>query len=194
MRAYYQSGLSKFGDAWNYADLLTFLHASTQLVRPRSYLEIGVRRGRSMAIVAATTPDCALYGFDLWVQNYAGMPNPGADFVRAEMKKQRHSGTLELVSGDSHETVPRFLETNPNLQFDLINVDGDHSEVGARLDLECVIPRVALGGILLLDDITHPQHTYLEQVWDDTLGRHADFHTVKYRELGYGVAVAVRRN
>ena len=33
----------------------------------RDYLEIGVRRGRSMAMVASQAPDCSMLGFDLWV-------------------------------------------------------------------------------------------------------------------------------
>jgi predicted O-methyltransferase YrrM len=193
LKHYYETGLEKFGEFWDYADLLTFLQAATRLVKPRNYLEIGVRRGRSMAIVAASEPQCDLYGFDMWVQNYAGMPNPGPEFVKEEMKRLGHQGSLEMVSGDSHVTVPAFLKANPNLSFDLINVDGDHSESGARADLETVLPRLSLGGVILLDDITHPQHLYLEKVWDSVLANDSHFTSYKYRDLGYGVAMAVRK-
>ncbi|OYP37525.1 class I SAM-dependent methyltransferase [Rhodopirellula sp. MGV] len=193
LKEYYDNGRAKFGNNWYYADLLTFLHAAATVVQPRRYLEIGVRRGRSLAVVSAVAPDCEIKGFDLWMENYAGMANPGADFVTEEISNLGHRGSLELISGNSHETVPEFFAKNPGYMFDLINVDGDHSEDGARADLETVLPRLSVGGVIVLDDITHPQHRYLENVWDDVIGNHPDFSSAKYDDLGYGVAVAVRK-
>ncbi len=193
LRQYYRVGLEKFANHWNYADLLTFLYASAKLIEPRNYLEIGVRRGRSLAVIAATCPSCQLYGFDMWMADYAGMPNPGPDFVADELRRIGFQGHLDLVSGDSHQTVPAFLSEHPDLTFDLINIDGDHSEDGARADLETVLPRLRVGGAIVLDDIVHPQHPYLEDVWDGLIGNDPSFSSTKYRELGYGVAVAIRR-
>jgi predicted O-methyltransferase YrrM len=192
--AYYENGIAKFGDDWGYCDLLTLLRATASVTKPKNYLEIGVRRGRSLAVVASTYPAVNIYGFDLWMQNYAGMENPGADFVKAEMKKLNHTGQLTLVSGDSRETVPQFLTQHPDLYFDLITVDGDHTEEGARRDLENVLPRLKVGGVILLDDISHPQHEYLETLWDELIGHNKHFVSQKYSELGYGIACAVRRS
>ena len=193
MLGWYASGQKTFGANWRYIDLLTILQATAQALQPRNYLEIGVRRGRSLAVVAAAAPACDLFGFDLWMQDYAGMPNPGPDFVRSELQKLNHRGHLELISGDSHQTVPDFFQQHPGLEFDLITVDGDHSEAGARLDLETVIPHLSVGGVLVMDDITHPQHRYLERIWDDLLGDKAKYSCGKFGELGYGVAWAVRK-
>jgi len=193
LRRYYREGLRKFECDWNYADLMTFLYASAKLIAPRNYLEIGVRRGRSLAVIAATCPSCEIYGFDMWMADYAGMPNPGPDFVAEELREIGFGGSLNLVSGDSHETVPSFFADRPELTFDLINVDGDHSELGARADLEVVLPRLRVGGAIILDDIVHPQHLYLEDVWDEMIGRDPNFSSTKYRELGYGVALAIRK-
>jgi hypothetical protein len=126
--SYLEDGLRRFGDCWGYTDLLTVLYASAQLLRPESYLEIGVRRGRSFGVVAAAWPSVNLFGFDLWTPNYAGMENPGPDFVRSEMQRVAHTGHLTLVSGDSKETVPALFTAQPDLAFDLVTVDGDHSE------------------------------------------------------------------
>ena len=193
LKGYYDTGRTNFGSDWHYADLLTFLHASATVLHPRRYLEIGVRRGRSLAVVSEVAPNCVISGFDLWMENYAGMPNPGPDFVSDELKRVGHRGALELISGDSHETVPRFFADHPDCMFDLINVDGDHSEDGARADLETVLPRLSVGGVIVLDDITHPQHRYLEDVWDEVIGDDPKLSSAKYRDLGYGVAVAVRK-
>ena len=73
MQGWYASGGKAFGPAWRYVDLLTILQAIAQSLQPRNYLEIGVRRGRSLAVVAAAAPACDLIGFDLWMQDYAGM-------------------------------------------------------------------------------------------------------------------------
>ncbi len=193
LRQYYRAGLRKFQSHWGYADLLTFLHAASRLIEPSNFLEIGVRRGRSSAVIAAMNPHCEIYGFDMWMADYAGMPNPGPDFVADELRRIGYQGKLNLISGDSHATLPAYLKEHPHLEFDLINVDGDHSEAGARADLETVLPRLKVGGAIVLDDIIHPQHTYLEDVWDSMLGADSHFTTAKYSDLGYGVAVAVRK-
>jgi predicted O-methyltransferase YrrM len=194
MLEYYAHGLERFGSHWGYMDLLTVLEAAATLLEPEEYLEIGVRRGRSMAIVGAARPNCAMVGFDLWIDNYAGMPNPGASFVREELAEVGHRGSLELVSGDSRQTVPAFLNRYPDRTFDLIAVDGDHSDEGASLDLTNVLPRLRVGGAIMLDDIAHPEHLHLASVWDRIIGSDARFDSYKYTELGYGVAFAVRRH
>jgi hypothetical protein len=70
--AYYKAGLSRFGDRWRYADITTVLLAASVLMHPQHYLEVGVRRGRSLAMVAATCPEVEIVGFDMWVENYGG--------------------------------------------------------------------------------------------------------------------------
>lgn len=192
--AYYRAGLERFGDAWRYSDILTVLSAVAELAQPQNYLEIGVRRGRSMAMVASPCPDCSIVGFDLWLPGYAGMSNPGPEFVRAEMRKVGHSGPLELVTGDSHETVPRFLSEHRDMFFDLITVDGDHSKRGAEQDLRGVLPRLKIGGVIVLDDICHPLHPYLAHIWEKLVASDSRFAAWQFAELGYGVALAIRKS
>lgn len=194
MRRYYDLGRARFGTQWGYADQLTVLHAATRLVQPRRYLEIGVFRGRSISVVASQAPDCQLYGFDLWVENYAGLENAGPELVRRQLERVGFKGQASFVSGSSHDTVPAFLAQHPELTFDLVTVDGDHTEDGARRDLEVVLPRVAVGGVLVFDDIRHPQHPWLERVWDEVVGAHPAFLACKYVEVGHGVAFAIRRD
>ncbi|MEX0750734.1 MAG: hypothetical protein WD359_07975, partial [Dehalococcoidia bacterium] len=70
---FYLWAQGRFGAHWRYADITTTLSAAATLLHPRAYLEIGVRRGRSAAMVAAAAPDCAIYGFDLWLAEYGGL-------------------------------------------------------------------------------------------------------------------------
>jgi len=193
LQAYYRAGLERFGDAWHYADIVTVLLAAAQLAQPRNYLEIGVRRGRSMAIIATTCPECHIVGFDLWKADYAGIPNPGPDFVTAEMTKLNHRGRLDLISGNSHKTLPGYFNQHPEAYFDLVTVDGDHSEKGATQDLSIVVSRIKVGGILVFDDICHPDLPYLYNVWRRVIKHSGIFDTWEFTELGYGVALAVRK-
>ena len=187
---FYEWARGRFGKHWRYADITTALTSASMLVRPASYLEIGVRRGRSSAVIAATAPECDIYGFDLWLEGYGGQDNPGPDFVQGELARAGHRGEVSLVSGDSRRTVPEFLRAHPDLYFDIINVDGDHSVGGAARDLANVLPRLKIGGVIVFDDIvTAP---WLVSVWERLVKRDRRFRTWEYAEARAGVAAAIR--
>jgi hypothetical protein len=56
-----------------------------------------------------------------------------------------------------------------------------------------VLPKIAQGGAVVFDDISHPLHPNLYQEWSNAL-RDCGLRFVSgaYTGLGYGVAVAVR--
>ncbi len=190
MQAFYRWAQEKFGRHWRYADILTVLWAAATLIRPTSYLEIGVRWGRSAAVVGATSPRCDIYGSDLWPPDYAGAPNPGPDFVRQELRAAGHTGDVTLITGDSRDTVQAFLRQHPNLYFDLITIDGDHSLIGAATDLANTLPRLKVGGIVVFDDICIAPHLY--RVWADAIKRDNRYVSWEFTGGGFGVAAAIR--
>lgn len=139
-------------------------------LRPKTYLEVGVRRGFSMAMVAARSPETEMYGFDLWIPDYADAPNPGPHFVQSEMRKIGYEKKVHFINGDSHRTLPAFFrderagildrlklgwnaKTRP-AGFELITIDGDHSLLGAHQDLLDTMPHCAIGGAVVFDDIS----------------------------------------
>jgi predicted O-methyltransferase YrrM len=187
------AGRRQAGESWRYADILTVLAAAGELLQPESYLEIGVRRGRSAAVLASVAPDCAIVGLDLWEEGYAGMENPGPELVRRELAKIGHRGSLELIQGDSHDLLPRLLEERPELTFDIVTVDGDHSPEGAERDLRDVLPRLRIGGVLVFDDVRHPAHPELAEVWERVVVSDRRYAPWQFDGVGYGVALAVRR-
>jgi len=117
---------------------------------PKRYLEIGVRRGFSMAMIVARGQTEYITGFDLWIKGYGGAENPGPSFVRAEMDKFKHNTIINLISGDTKETLPAY---KPNIPFDLILVDGDHSYQGALGNLENCLGILAKNGSIVVDDL-----------------------------------------
>ena len=188
--AFYQWGEGKFGRHWRYADLHTALWAAATFIEPSSYLEIGVCRGRSAAIVGGVRPQCDIYGFDLWIPDYGGAPNPGPDFVRSELCAVGHTGNVTLVSGDSRTTVPDFLRQHPDLYFDLITIDGDKSIPGVASDYANVLPRLKVGGVVVSDDLALVP--ILRTVWDKIICRDFRYVSWDFADAGFGVSVAIR--
>lgn len=183
-------GPAKFGTYWRSANLLTAAWAGATLIRPENYLEIGVWRGRSAAVVGAVWPKCNIYGFDLWIPDYAGAPNPGGEFVEGELRGAGHSGHLSLISGDSRKTVPQFLREHPDLYFDMVSFDGDKTILGCGSDFANVLPRLKVGGIVLFDDM--PLKPSLRRVWNKIILGDSRYVTWEFAEAGQGVAVAIR--
>lgn len=189
---FYRQCLDRYGSNWHYFDITNVVYAAAKMSQPKRYLEIGVRRGRTLCCAVEGSPKVDIYAFDMWMQNYAGMENPGPDFVAQELQKHGHQGQVQFVNGNSHQTLPAFFGAHPELLFDMITVDGDHSAQGAYQDLMDVIPKLALGGILIFDDICHPQHMYLLDVWKDVMSKHPELSDFCYTEAGYGVAFAIK--
>ena len=190
---YYRECYQRYGASWYYFDIVNVLYAAAKLIQPRHYLEVGIRRGRTVCTVARACPDVCIHGFDLWVENYAGMDNPGERFVRSELAAHQYRGLAEFVSGDSKETVPHYLRENSNLLFDLITIDGDHRESGAMIDLENTLPRLAPGGVLVFDDVSHPDLPHMLSLWRKVTSRYPALETFEYTDAGYGVAFAINR-
>lgn len=192
LSGFIRAGMQAYQNYWRYADICTACWSAARLIKPRNYLEIGVRRGRSMSMVAMAAPECDMIGFDMWPADYAGMHNPGKAFVAAEVAKTGHAGSLEFVDGNSHVTLVEYFSQNPDAHFDLATVDGDHTEEGAAQDLAELLPRISVGGVVVFDDIAHPKHPGLASVWRRAMAAHENFRDWTFDELGFGVALAMR--
>jgi predicted O-methyltransferase YrrM len=186
----YRMAQAKYGPYWRFADILRTLWGACTLLQPKSYLEIGVWRGRSAALVASLCPACDIYGFDLWIPDYAGAENPGPEFVRGELESVGHTGKVDLISGDSKQTVPAYLAQHPDLFFDIISFDGDKSIAGAGSDYAHALPRLKVGGIALTDDL--PGNPHLWRIWNKLIKRDQRYVSWEFIDAGFGVAAAIR--
>jgi len=125
----------------------------------------GVRRGRSACTVGSRAPDCAMLLFDMWLQNYAEWRIPGPDLVKSELAKVFPSGSIEFVK--------RRFRTRPSRNIFAITPTlpstssrwTRSTQPWAAQDLADVMPRLKIGGAIVFDDICHPKHPGLRDVW-----------------------------
>jgi predicted O-methyltransferase YrrM len=155
--------------------VLSFL---AQTAKPKEYLEIGVRRGFSMAVVAQRCRTCNLTGIDLWVPGYGGADNPGPEFVEQQIALMGHKGNVNLITGDSKQVLPDLIGS-----FDLILVDGDHTTEGGYRDIILSYELLKPGGYIVVDDLDY-EPTAL--AWERAL---AELQPVHYQEGKVGVII-----
>lgn len=161
--------------------------------RPQSYLEIGVQEGNSLKTVLKADTEkriSKLHLCDLWGTSYGGTGRGSHDHVYAVLKSINFQGEVTFLDGDSKVKIPELKE-----KFDMILIDGDHSEVGCTIDMINAWPLLNTGGIMLIDDIIHPAHKYLfETVSRFVAEWHSDILNVEFRtEKANGVAIIHKR-
>lgn len=188
-----RTGLALYGPDWDFLDNLCVTHSFARLARPKRVLEIGVRTGMCTAAVAAVCPDAELHLIDLWMEGYGGQHNAGEAFVQKQLVACGHRGPVHFHSGDSHAQLPALFAAQPELRFDLILVDGDHTESGAYQDLRDTLPRLAPGGLLVFDDVAHSAYRHLLPLWRACiLQLGTAVRPMEYLDHGHGVAFALR--
>lgn len=97
--------------------------------KSRSYLEVGVQEGRSLAIALAARPaPSRVVLCDDWGTDSGGTGRGSHEHLRPLLEDYR--GEVEFLDGDSREMLPRLL-----VPFDLVHVDGGHSYEVASSDI-----------------------------------------------------------
>jgi hypothetical protein len=139
-----------------------------------SYVEIGVYRGRSLLPVAAAFGYFgrgSAVGIDPWSSSAATQQDlhlfpPAAatvnDFVSGldwdgmfdEVLRQIAAQGVEahctLIRARASAAVARFADRS----VDLLHVDGNHDQAAVLEDLDNYLPKVMLGGFVILDDVS----------------------------------------
>ncbi len=81
----------------------------------------------------------------------AGDTSIGAAQLRLLLEEKGQGTGLELVEGDICDTVPSWVEANPDTPIALLHVDVDIYEP-SRVIFEHLWPRLVPGGVMILDD------------------------------------------
>lgn len=152
-------------------DLHDALASICDWLQPKSYLEVGVDGGRSVETVIWHSSGLERVVLcDIWNPEYCGHGHRNCEHVRARLERLKYAGAVEFLNGDSHLLLPQLQAA---LTFDLITVDGDHSAEGGFLDLRDCWPHLNAGGVLVMDDVNHPNYPWLGAVADDFALAHA---------------------
>jgi predicted O-methyltransferase YrrM len=154
------------GEPFEYgADPAELQYLSSLAARPGTRLicEVGFNCGFSSWAFLQASPSVLVWSFDLANYAYSAAAKEHID----ELFPGRHT----LVRGDSHLEIAAFAKTHPELRFDVIFIDGDHSLEGARADLTDLRALAAPDAVVVMDDIT-PWLWYGEgptQAWKDAV-------------------------
>jgi len=132
----------------------------------KSYLEVGVNEGTSLAVVIRECPTLeSLTLIDLWGREYGGTGRGNHQHIVDLLDRLEYRGSVRFLDGDSHMRLPQLKAEG--VSFDLVTIDGDHSLAGGRRDLLDGWKLVRSGGWIVFDDITHVAHGYLMQMARD---------------------------
>lgn len=116
------------------------------LPRVQRVAQTGFNGGHSAAVILDARPDIELVSFDLGEHDYVHQAN---EFITTTFP-ERHT----LILGDSQTTLPHYTPETP---FDLVFIDGGHTEEIAAADIRN-FAKLAPGGIVILDDYLPNEH------------------------------------
>ena len=146
-----------------------------RLIRPTSYLEVGVRDGESLECVLNNCGSLKRICLcDTWGNEDGGTGRGTNEHIKNLMTPRELAITCWL-NGSSH-----LLLRTVDATFQLITVDGDHSKGGALEDLVDCWNLLEPNGFLLFDDIMHPAHPYLRGLVEQFVLDHTDARLVQH--------------
>lgn len=172
---------------------------------PGAIVECGVFRGASLMRFAAFRDlfgqsGKRILGFDTFGAfpetefeddkrvraNFVGETGDGHSIPREQLEaalRHKQVGNYELCQGNITETVPRYVERNPELTISLLNLDVDIYEPSVTV-LESLYPRISKNGILILDDYnSFPGETQAVNEYFE--GRDAEIRRFPYSRTPY---------
>ena len=111
-------------------------------------LEVGFNAGHSSLLMLLGNSQSNVLAFDICAHNYT---EPCFDYL-----SEAFPGRIELIRGDSAQTVPAYCESHPNKKFDLIHIDGSHFPSRAERDFYSCYKMTRRGSIVIWDDVHMP--------------------------------------
>ena len=110
----------------------------------KTICETGFNAGHSTLVWLTAQPDTKVYSFDLGAHYYA---RPMAQYLQ-----QLFPGRLTVTWGDSRKTLPVFSQMFPNVECDLVVIDGGHTTDIATADFDNFRQMVKRDNIIMFDD------------------------------------------
>lgn len=142
------------------ASLLTWAHLSA-ILEPTNYLREVVGFDTFQGFPHVAPEDCSgASGSESEHLHVGGFQVEGDMASDIERSARIHDHTrflnhipkVHVVPGDVMETLPNYLEENPQLVVSLLHLDLDLYEP-TKLALELLVPRMPRGGVILFDEL-----------------------------------------
>ena len=115
--------------------------------------EIGFNAGHStlLMLLGRNTTSLDFTVFDIGHHNYT---KPCLEYI----KSQFTNINFEYIEGDSTSTIPKWIHNNKNLiwSYDVVHVDGGHSEHCISNDMKNADLLLKTNGIIIIDDTNDP--------------------------------------
>ena len=147
-------------------------------------IEIGTFCGDSAIQILNAFPNCKLFTVDPWehrdkAEFEAGELQPYHDknmHLALERLKQFYP-RCEVLHMKSKEAVATLLKTNPDIKFDFVWIDGDHSEEGITTDIELFDGMIKEGGLIGGHDYgqCHPLTEIIAKRYDKEINSGNDY-------------------
>lgn len=126
-------------------DEAAYLYRLVRNTRPRTIIEIGRFRGGGTFLLAAASSDVVVHSYD--IEKHYGLSGSELDAeLEDALELYGLSDRVHIHVADSRTSAL------PDEEFDMLFIDGDHSEAGVRADFEHWAPGLAVGGHLLFHD------------------------------------------
>jgi len=167
---YHHNSLREFPEL--YAKQLNLFWCGKQATR---ICEIGFNAGHSsMLLLLGRNQDPLQFTvFDIGHHRYTP---PCFDYIQQAFSHVQ----FEYVEGDSTIAMPEWINANPEMKsaYDLVHVDGGHSEYCASNDMKNADILLKMGGIMVIDDTDAPQINNQVDIYLAS-GRYVELHVLK---------------
>ena len=128
-------------------DVIRAFKGVLNIVSPNSILEIGFNAGGSALLFLMINPNLHYHSIDI-IKNEKSIDYLSGRYKRWKFIKEN---SFDITPGES---LFNF--------YDLIFIDGDHSESGVKNDIEKSL--LFSPKYILIDDFKHPSHSYIEKI------------------------------
>ena len=130
-------------NAYDLASLFITLEQLGISIDIKKYMEIGVQDGNSTLNVMRMFPDMELVVLcDNWGPAHGGTNRGSNAFVAQRIVDAGFPiGRVQFLDGDSRDLIPMYFDSFPEMYFDLIVVDDDHSVPTLNQHLAVVLGR-----------------------------------------------------
>jgi len=175
---------------WNIHVGLAFL---ADRLQPESYLEVGVRTAGSLVQVLACKQLLNAIGIDKWKGNYANYlntPQNAIQQVQLFLNNTNSKCSVKFIQGNSHVELKKLIQQG--YKFDLITIDGDHSDEGAFEDLQDAYQLLNDKGAIVFDDIIHSSFKTLLNVVLSFAKQYNDLQLLLNTTQDNGTAIILR--